>query len=346
MFASGDASKLRRRTTSTCAEITEAEVKVLVDRDPVAFDLVLSVFSSALASYRCDTLIRPFPNHFRNNDDEKEPDFQWLRECMSRVPPVADIIKPDTRLDKDVIVLLGWLLQQPNLHFKTCKIEKYEEIEGQSGPSSYSIRPDFIFEHVPTENKRQSDFQDLGQKHGVLTAYHGSALENFHSILMNGFLNHFNTTALFGEGTYLSSDITVCMGFSRPGKSWDKSAMGARLTCIAVCEVVKHPDVTLPGGAIPTDIDRASTVGGDKAPDTYVVVPNNDHLRLKHVYVYREEAAPEAMPKRSRGCCGGLRSIVSRHRFTITMLCYFFGLVMVGLWNNRNFRKWVYRKLK
>ena len=40
-----------------------------------------------------------------------------------------------------------------------------------------------------------------------MTAYHGTAVENLQSILGNGFLNHFNTTSLFGEGTYLSSDL-------------------------------------------------------------------------------------------------------------------------------------------
>ena len=85
-------------------------------------------------------------------------------------------------------------------------------------------------------------------------------MENFHSILMNGFLNHFNTTSLFGEGTYLSSDLSVCMGFCRAGPSWERSQLGLKLTIVAVCEVIKHPDVTLPGQIVQDGAESGQTV--------------------------------------------------------------------------------------
>lgn len=181
-----------------------------------------------------------------------------------------------------------------------------------------------------------------------MIAYHGTPLENLHSILRSGFLNHFNTTALFGSvkikpmphryfinsrtggcappsprspsstvhgsattsvilasvgsqlpprfmlttvratlvgvlwqqticlfvclnrpGTYLSSDLSVCMGFTRAGATWKKSGLGAKLSCVAVCQVIKHPAVKLPGGKTEHDLDRSSTVGGDRVPSTY-----------------------------------------------------------------------------
>ena len=137
--------------------------------------------------------------------------------------------------------------------------------------------------------------------HGEIIAYHGTALENFHSILRNGFLNHFNTTALFGEGTYLSSDLSVCMGFNRAGTSWAHSQFGTKLSCVAVCQVVKHPTVKLPGTTTDPDVDRASTIGGEKIPDTYVIVPNNDHIRTRYVFIYQEEhsAAPSRTAART-----------------------------------------------
>jgi hypothetical protein len=63
--------------------------------------------------------------------------------------------------------------------------------------------------------------------------------------------------------------------------------IGSKLSCVAVCDVVKHPSVTLPGGIVKRDIDRGSSVGGDRAPDTYVVVPNNDHIRIRCVSTVR-----------------------------------------------------------
>lgn len=340
-------SGLRRRTTSTCDDITLAEVQALAARDRLASDLVFSVFASALKSYRCDTLVRPFPNYFRS-EGAVEPDFGRLRDCMASVPSVTELTTATTVLDKDATALLGWLLQQPNLRFNSCPKEKYDAIQRESGKSSYKIAPDHIFEFQPAPgSKREADFAELGERHGSMLAYHGSALENFHSILMNGFLNHFNTTSLFGEGTYLSSDLSVCMGFCRAGPSWERSQLGLKLTIVAVCEVIKHPDVTLPGQIVQDGAESGQTLGGGKAPSTYVVVPNNDHLRLRYLFVYTEEAAapesPEKRVVRRRGCCSGVWGAVARNRFALTMLGYFMGLVFLGLWNNRQFRRWVRR---
>ena len=49
--------------------------------------------------------------------------------------------------------------------------------------------------------------------------------------------------SLFGEGIYLSSDLQVCQTYSPAGAGWSKSMFGTSLSCIAVCQVVDHPDV-------------------------------------------------------------------------------------------------------
>ena len=59
------------------------------------------------------------------------------------------------------------------------------------------------------------------------------------------------------------------MGFTRAGATWKKSGLGAKLSCVAVCQVIKHPAVKLPGGETEHDLDRSSTVGGDRVPSTY-----------------------------------------------------------------------------
>ena len=95
----------------------------------------------------------------------------------------------------------------------------------------------------------------------------------------------------YGEGTYFSSDLSVCMGFIAAGQAWERSVIGSRLSCVAVCDVVKHPSVTLPGGLVKRELVDSNSVGGDRAPDTYVVVPNNDHIRVRYLFVYAEQPA-------------------------------------------------------
>ena len=47
----------------------------------------------------------------------------------------------------------------------------------------------------------------------------------------------------FGEGTYLSTDLGVCLNWSPSGALWPKSLLAPTASCVAVCEVVKHPSV-------------------------------------------------------------------------------------------------------
>ena len=54
-----------------------------------------------------------------------------------------------------------------------------------------SEMPQFIFELVYS-NELETKFQSIADSHGVLLAYHGSSVENFHSIIHNGLLNLFN----------------------------------------------------------------------------------------------------------------------------------------------------------
>eukprot|EP00035_Acanthoeca_spectabilis_P038468 m.53281 g.53281 ORF g.53281 m.53281 type:complete len:328 (-) comp9148_c0_seq4:22-1005(-) len=277
-----------------------------------------------------------------------------VTDCWLNNPSQADLAGPSPPQGSqvpsgDALIMLGWLAGRCPLRLTTLSPELYNTIQAKSGAATYSLKPDYVFGvEQQEEDARSQRFDALAQEHGVITCYHGTALENFHSILMNGFLSHFNKAALYGEGTYFSSDLSVCMGFIQAGQAWGKSTIGSKLSCVAVCDVVKHPSVTLPGGIIERNLDRASSVGGDRAPDTYVVVPNNDHIRIKYLFVYAEQQARVGPPtsSNSRRCCGGLRRVIAANRFAFSLLCYALMLLVVGLWNTRSVRRWISRMLR
>lgn len=50
-------------------------------------------------------------------------------------------------------------------------------------------------------------------------------------------------TSLFGEGTYLTSDLSMAFLYSPHGNGWCDSVLGPVLSCIALCEIIDHPDV-------------------------------------------------------------------------------------------------------
>lgn len=50
-------------------------------------------------------------------------------------------------------------------------------------------------------------------------------------------------TSVFGEGTYLTSDLSMALLYSPHSSGWRESLLGPLLSCVALCEVIDHPDV-------------------------------------------------------------------------------------------------------
>lgn len=50
-------------------------------------------------------------------------------------------------------------------------------------------------------------------------------------------------TSLFGEGTYLTSDLSMAILYSPHGNAWRESVLGPLISCVALCEIIDHPDV-------------------------------------------------------------------------------------------------------
>lgn len=58
-----------------------------------------------------------------------------------------------------------------------------------------------------------------------------------------GYISVLFQTSLFGEGTYLTSDLSLALLYSPHGLGWQRSTLGSILSCVAVCEIIDHPDV-------------------------------------------------------------------------------------------------------
>lgn len=126
--------------------------------------------------------------------------------------------------------------------------------------------PDFLFE-LEYCDQMNARFEKTRGERDVFYAFHGSRLENFHSIIYNGLHCHLNKVraataiqkshsvafslraacrvqnSVFGEGTYLTSDLSMALLYSPHCSSWQESLLGSLLSCVALCEVIDHPDV-------------------------------------------------------------------------------------------------------
>ncbi|XP_018418134.1 PREDICTED: mono [ADP-ribose] polymerase PARP16 isoform X3 [Nanorana parkeri] len=140
-------------------------------------------------------------------------------------------------------------------------------------------------------------------------------------------------TSLFGEGTYLTSDLSLALLYSPHGQGWAHSLLGPVLSCVAVCEMIDHPDVKCQiKKKDSTGIDRKrararNSEGGD-VPQKYFVVINNQLLRVKYLLVYSLE-----QPKRR----SKQPSWFASHRFAILMTLYLLVLIVIGLSNSKTF---------
>ncbi|XP_005990180.1 protein mono-ADP-ribosyltransferase PARP16 [Latimeria chalumnae] len=307
------------------------KVEGSLKRDLLAADLKCSLFVSALQSYKRDSVLRPFPSAYLSEDSK---DFDGLLADTNTLPSLKELLRSGTERDKKALELLSWILSSKSLTVKSVKKEEYEKIQELTGFTNSSVpSPDFLFE-VMYCDQLNAKFKETKGERDIFYAFHGSRLENFHSIVHNGLHCHLNKTSLFGEGTYLTSDLSLALLYSPHGNGWQQSILGPVLSCVAVCEIIDHPDVKCQVKKKDSNgLDRSrarvrDSEGGD-VPQKYFVVTNNQLLRLKYLLVYSEKQyrrRPTRQP-----------SWFSQHRFPIMMSLYLLLLIIIGASNSPAF---------
>ncbi|XP_032720589.1 protein mono-ADP-ribosyltransferase PARP16 isoform X2 [Lontra canadensis] len=288
-----------------------AAVKEAAGRDVLAADLRCSLFASALQSYKRDSVLRPFPASYARHDCK---DFEALLADASKLPNLKELLQSSG--DKDVRAR-----------------DLFEKIQKLTGaPHTPVPVPDFLFE-IEYSNPANAKFYETKGERDLIYAFHGSRLENFHSIIHNGLHCHLNKTSLFGEGTYLTSDLSLALIYSPHGLGWQRSLLGPILSCVAVCEVIDHPDVKCQMKKKDSkEIDRRRarikhSEGGD-VPPKYFVVTNNQLLRVKYLLVYSQRQPSRASSQ---------LSWFSSHWFMVMISLYLLLLLIVSAINSSAF---------
>ena len=88
------------------------------------------------------------------------------------------------------------------------------------------------------------------------------------------------------------------MMYSHYGQGWKNSVIGEKLSCVAVCELLDHPDVKCTVKSKDNNErqsrsrSRARNSEGGDVPERYYVVTNNQVVRVKYVLVYAEKKTP------------------------------------------------------
>ncbi|KAG1681213.1 Mono [ADP-ribose] polymerase PARP16 [Nymphon striatum] len=284
----------------------ESDVLDCIKSDILSADLKFSLFNAALNSYRYNSVLDPFPSVFIESEAKEDGIIELviMRKIASKAPSLETLKKYQTsanwKSNPELCSLLKWLylssnfpklrrLNNSDVSLTIIRFLKIQKLVKQEGDSK---APSHVFEIIyNSENEDLFQSRRAGQK--ILYGYHGSRIENFHSILHCGLKSHLNKTSVYGTGTYLSSELSVSLVFSPTGTTWNNSIFGSKLSCIAVCEIIDDPQVKCheksKGERTTT---RAADSESGSIPEKYYLVPNNDLLRVKYLLVYATQPKP------------------------------------------------------
>jgi len=228
---------------------TEAEV----------VDLLVSFASVAVNSARKEVIFEPFPSVFDPVNpknmvlDPKSRNFTLVQHLLKVMPSVeqmanakdfASLKEHMDKADKYCYPLMQWITSSNRSHI--VQVPRGKGVESMATPHQYLL--------LSAPPEKEEKFRALKAKHGSTFAFHGSASENWHSIMRRGLINASGTKlqvngAAYGNGIYLSPSAGTSFGYSRMGYGGDPLARpagnanrfitsGASLGCIALCEVV------------------------------------------------------------------------------------------------------------
>ena len=207
-------------------------------------DLLISMCYSASNSERRTKIFDPFPEMYENKNKK---DFEKVSKILSNFPSVSKM-QIYCENEKDLKLFLGdkeYELLRWILTINRCALLKIPEKKQIS-----ELETKYQYITLMDDPARADQFAKNRTKFGSYSAFHGSGVENWHSILRRGLINASNTElmtsgAAYGSGVYLAEQAQTSVGYAKKGKGWPKSKFGgdSNLQGMAVCEVLKLPGV-------------------------------------------------------------------------------------------------------
>ncbi|XP_055778085.1 protein mono-ADP-ribosyltransferase PARP6-like isoform X2 [Salvelinus fontinalis] len=209
--------------------------------------------------------------------------------------PYSSIKKQMDTIDPLAHPLLQWITSSNRSHI--VKLPLNRQLKFMHTPHQFLL--------TSSPPAKEARFRVARKLHGSTFAFHGSHIENWHSILRNGLVNASCTKlqlhgAAYGKGIYLSPVSSVSYGYSGMGKGQhhvttkqelvkrynrintiqqerhgqSRFLQSRNLNCIALCEVITSKEL-------------------QKHGDTWVC-PISDHVCTRFFFVYENGTVGDA----------------------------------------------------
>ncbi|XP_068458536.1 protein mono-ADP-ribosyltransferase PARP6-like [Clinocottus analis] len=234
-------------------------------------DLLVAMCKAALQSSRKSIIFEPFPSVVDPCNPKtlafspKRKSYDRLQKALDSVllirrmsqGPYSEIKNQMDKIDPLAHPLLQWILASNRSHI--VKLPLNGQLTFMHTPHQFLL--------VSSPPSKEARFQTAKKLYGSTFAFHGSHIENWHSILRNGLINASCTRlqlhgAAYGKGIYLSPISSISFGYSEMGKGQHQMPskeelkkkhnqintikqqgrarflQNRNLNCIALCEVV------------------------------------------------------------------------------------------------------------
>ena len=236
----------------TLGVMSDAAETIAADAEVV--DLLIAMANAAVCSKRRNVIFDPYPSIVDPNKphllalDPLFKDYDQVKKILQVIisSREAAISVEGSHLketmDKGNICafpLMQWILASNRAHIVLLPPEKRIQ----------SMKTDYQFLLVSSPPAKEQAFQKAKTQYGSTYAFHGSSIENWHSIVRKGLLNASGTKyemhgQVHGRGIYLSPVSSVSFGYTH-SEIDDNSEMKSKglvgktnLTCIALCEII------------------------------------------------------------------------------------------------------------
>ncbi|XP_030621155.1 protein mono-ADP-ribosyltransferase PARP6 [Chanos chanos] len=272
-------------------------------------DLLVAMCRAALESARKNVIFNPYPSVVNPHDPKtlafnpKRRSYERLQRALDSITSIRELSQGSyteikKQLDKaDPLAhpLLQWIISSNRSHIVKLPLSKQLKF-------MHTSHQFLLLSSPPAKEAR---FCAARKLYGSTFAFHGSHIENWHSILRNGLVNASYTKlqlhgAAYGKGIYLSPISSISFGYSGMGKGQhhmstkeelvqrynrintmsQSQALQSRflrsrhLNCIALCEVITSKDLQRHGNIW--------------------VCPVSDHVCTRFFFVYEDGEVGDA----------------------------------------------------
>ncbi|XP_071110322.1 protein mono-ADP-ribosyltransferase PARP6-like [Haliotis cracherodii] len=253
--------------------------------------LLIAMTRAACNSARKATIFDPFPTVVDPTNPQelvlspKNKDYAKVIRIIQAFPTIQEMMRlGSTTLKKEMDVrnanaypLLQWIIASNRSHI--VKLPPDRQLSFMHTPHQFLL--------MSSPPAKEAKFREEKVKYGSTFAFHGSSIENWHSIIREGLIVASGTTkqmngAAYGKGIYLSPSSSVSFGYSRMGYGYYNSKskpaeqeqsktrflMSDNITCVALCEVLTSSNL--------------------KKNNDIWVCPSMDHVCTRFFFVYED----------------------------------------------------------